>query len=340
MKNNLIKYYIILYLTILFTYISSFTVYAHPGSLDSNGGHYNRSTGEYHYHSGEHTEYTSGSSSKKYQYEDFEEAYKDGYNKGYDDAYIDIPTESDDSEEESSSDLPLIIFGGIIFSCLSLYLLIHSLQSITNNLPKSLLSEYEKELEKSLQEKKAKTDILETISKNISDTKDLTLFKLVPDEYEIGDDGLPKEKGADGWGDSLTVYMSRQNGRKIHKIPNCQPIGNKKPIHLYWAQKLYPRSDFCLLCWKTHPHLEWFHEYMSVTNLEHEVSLFKNVVNEECSRISHAPVIHTENLICIHNKCNHGFRHFLIKLNKRNREKLNSLNDQYENTKLKGVGKI
>lgn len=27
-------------------------VYAHPGGTDGNGGHYNRSTGEYHYHHG------------------------------------------------------------------------------------------------------------------------------------------------------------------------------------------------------------------------------------------------------------------------------------------------
>ncbi len=27
-------------------------VFAHPGSLDANGGHYDRSTGEYHYHHG------------------------------------------------------------------------------------------------------------------------------------------------------------------------------------------------------------------------------------------------------------------------------------------------
>lgn len=30
----------------------STTLYAHPGGTDSNGGHYNRSTGEYHYHHG------------------------------------------------------------------------------------------------------------------------------------------------------------------------------------------------------------------------------------------------------------------------------------------------
>ncbi len=29
-----------------------FTAHAHPGGTDANGGHYNRSTGEYHYHHG------------------------------------------------------------------------------------------------------------------------------------------------------------------------------------------------------------------------------------------------------------------------------------------------
>lgn len=34
----------------------SIEAFAHPGSLDENGGHYNHSTGEYHYHDGLHTE--------------------------------------------------------------------------------------------------------------------------------------------------------------------------------------------------------------------------------------------------------------------------------------------
>lgn len=38
-------------------------VYAHPGRLDSNGGHYNRKTGEYHYHRGTGSSSSSNSSS-------------------------------------------------------------------------------------------------------------------------------------------------------------------------------------------------------------------------------------------------------------------------------------
>jgi hypothetical protein len=39
---------------VLFLLICSFgvIVYAHPGQTDANGGHYNHSTGEYHYHHG------------------------------------------------------------------------------------------------------------------------------------------------------------------------------------------------------------------------------------------------------------------------------------------------
>lgn len=46
MKNKII------FIFFIFTLILSSIVYAHPGRTDSNGGHYNRSTGEYHYHHG------------------------------------------------------------------------------------------------------------------------------------------------------------------------------------------------------------------------------------------------------------------------------------------------
>lgn len=39
---------------LIFTLILTLNVFAHPGRTDSNGGHYDRSTGEYHYHDGEH----------------------------------------------------------------------------------------------------------------------------------------------------------------------------------------------------------------------------------------------------------------------------------------------
>ncbi|CCY87023.1 ig-like domain-containing surface protein [Clostridium sp. CAG:149] len=47
-KSQLIS---IIIVSIIITF-SSFSVYGHPGRTDSNGGHYDCSTGEYHYHHG------------------------------------------------------------------------------------------------------------------------------------------------------------------------------------------------------------------------------------------------------------------------------------------------
>ena len=50
---------------------------AHPGRTDANGGHYNRKTGEYHYHSGpkknaseKHAEVRKSKTSSKSHFQD------------------------------------------------------------------------------------------------------------------------------------------------------------------------------------------------------------------------------------------------------------------------------
>ena len=45
------KYWIILLLFLIF-FLSVTKVYAHSGKTDSDGGHYDKETGEYHYHHG------------------------------------------------------------------------------------------------------------------------------------------------------------------------------------------------------------------------------------------------------------------------------------------------
>lgn len=51
MKSILKKSAVLSILSILLITLT-FPVFAHPGSLDENGGHYDRSIGEYHYHHG------------------------------------------------------------------------------------------------------------------------------------------------------------------------------------------------------------------------------------------------------------------------------------------------
>ena len=58
----------LLLLTLSLSLCAFFNVSAHPGSLDSKGGHWNRSTGTYHFHTGENASSSfSGSSSSTYK---------------------------------------------------------------------------------------------------------------------------------------------------------------------------------------------------------------------------------------------------------------------------------
>lgn len=113
-------------------------VFAHPGSLDENGGHYNRSTGEYHYHHGypEHqhengecpydfhdnanTEYTpqdekptnsSSSTTRYYYFEEFEEFTTSNFSNSVNNS-IQAETTTQNKTPSSDSDdslLPLIL---------------------------------------------------------------------------------------------------------------------------------------------------------------------------------------------------------------------------------------
>ena len=47
-----LKIIVLILFCTLFISFSLTTIYAHSGRTDSSGGHYNRSTGEYHYHHG------------------------------------------------------------------------------------------------------------------------------------------------------------------------------------------------------------------------------------------------------------------------------------------------
>lgn len=79
------KIYICIALILLILCIATILVFAHGGKTDANGGHYDRSTGEYHYHHGypahqhtngvcpydydDKTNHSSGGSSKETQKE-------------------------------------------------------------------------------------------------------------------------------------------------------------------------------------------------------------------------------------------------------------------------------
>ena len=52
MKRALIKALVLILIASVIAGVLALTAYAHPGDTDSRGGHYNRTTGVYHYHHG------------------------------------------------------------------------------------------------------------------------------------------------------------------------------------------------------------------------------------------------------------------------------------------------
>lgn len=108
-----------------------FNVFAHSGRTDSNGGHWDRSTGTYHYHSGTNdddiiTEYDEGYNDgysdgyNEGETDWLENGYNQGYSEGYSDGYAEKHEESldtytkleklqQDYEEKSSQFYTLLI---------------------------------------------------------------------------------------------------------------------------------------------------------------------------------------------------------------------------------------
>lgn len=90
MKKRVIS----LIISIILSFSSIFLpAFAHPGKTDANGGHWDRSTGEYHFHTGEYAgRGSSGSSSSESSYEYFVPPY-------------DPPTENPYKKKNMAADL-------------------------------------------------------------------------------------------------------------------------------------------------------------------------------------------------------------------------------------------
>lgn len=73
-------------------FLTSILALAHPGSLDDNGGHWDRKNGTYHYHFGGNavqprTYYNHSTPSENVITHDYIVTYDDSYDEGYDEGY-------------------------------------------------------------------------------------------------------------------------------------------------------------------------------------------------------------------------------------------------------------
>lgn len=97
--------------------------------------------------------------------------------------------------------------------------------------------------------------------------KSLQELAPVPPGVEIGADGLPKVKGAKGWGKKFTVYISPK-GKRYHKKRGC--CGATAPVHIWEAGY---RMSACSKCCKDLPDLEWYREYVRIKGIREKYGI-------------------------------------------------------------------
>ncbi len=254
-------------LLMCFFHIVSF---AHPGSLDSNGGHWNRKSGTYHYHSGVNTRSSSNNLDVSPTNTPVVTIKPTATPAPTPSAYPKAVT------KKQPYLAPLFwLFAFLIF------LIFVLLKYIFNT-----IDEY-----------KRTTESFETTIKRIS-----FLYKFlketdlppVPDMYEIGIDKLPKEKNSNNWGDTLTLYKTA-HGSKLHTKYNCctatTPTNVCKHITLSYFDSL-----LCKKCCKNYvyPDVQWYidiveyekyiYEYYTLKNKkQHEIKSLSSSYNKKCN---------------------------------------------------------
>lgn len=242
---------------------------AHPGRTDSNGGHYNRSTGEYHYHHGysahqhingvcpydfnDKTGSNSGSSSSSSKKDDANSAAQTP-KPSVTAAPSPSPTpfiaasqakviETAKHELTGSEKTAIVLF--IIFVVIPCGYMIYATIDMHKQerlvaLPSKDPPEYEI------------IDIIDC-AESCNTTSNNT--PKLPFGVEIGPDGLPKEQGANGWGKRFTFYVSK-SGKAYHQSPHCTKGANLR-IHACLVGNRKP----CEKCHPLLPDLSWFCNY-------------------------------------------------------------------------------
>ena len=92
----------------------------------------------------------------------------------------------------------------------------------------------------------------------------------IPRDTVIGKDGYPKIKGAEGWGERYTVYISN-TGNTVHRTKGCSRAN--KPIHILKASG-YSKCKRCFN--EPLPQFPWLEKYKEIKEIcsKYNVKMF------------------------------------------------------------------
>lgn len=218
---------------------------AHPGRTDSHGGHYDSSTGEYHYHHG-YPAHQHENGICPYNFNDKTDHSSSSHSSNKSSVKGSSNTNHSKSRQWTTWELFFIVIGssiGFYFIIILYGVAISSIESAKER--KQFIKKQTEYRNKYMH--KTKNKIAEECG--------------MPPDTEIGFDGLPKVIGADGWGDKYTFYKS-YNGYAVHHIPDCNHYSLEK-VHAYYVRRFKP----CSWCCPPLPDLEWYRKYLAIINL-------------------------------------------------------------------------
>jgi len=258
MRKKLLLIFTFLLLSVCFCT----TAYAHSGRTDSNGGHYNRETGEYHYHHG-YPAHDHDGGVCPYDYDD-----RTGWNSGTS-TKTKKPTYSDSSWSSSSYSSSGIYKkndswkywaagGGVcaILLGVSCY--------------KDKKRQEEEARQKAAEEKARQEQFNKEREKYMELYGGRKMSEIVsaPDYALIDSHGLPKDRDATTyWGKHFTVYCSA-TGKRAHRKKGCSNAHIAKNI-------VNAPGEPCSRCFKGEKEpLGWFYEYRNIKNLAKKYDFF------------------------------------------------------------------
>ena len=310
MKKRILLIFTLLIVVFL---TSALSILAHPGRTDANGGHWDRKSGTYHFHSGEYAGRGSSGSSSSSEYVPVTPPY---------DPPTDNPYIGEESNNDKKTSLIEKIAIGFVAVILGIFVLVADYQSsgcqltiwiivmlivcvvlfLLANKPLTFfttvaiivmlayiaikIKKRYKSVAENIHKYKNSVFLLDTYYQKYI----LSEFQIEDDSnFEIGEDNLPKDKKClEYWGPSFTLYKS-EKGTKIHSKFNC--CSAVYPIHVY--QHLYNIKHFDLLCKKcsinyTIPDLSWYEEYLNYQRakmLQQEIKKLHKQCNSANSKI-------------------------------------------------------
>ena len=224
--------------------------YAHGGDTDSNGGHYDRGTGVYHYHHGYPAHYHIGGECP-YNYVD-----KTGWNSG-------SAGSGRQKKQNNGFDMWFWVVA-IVASTFVAYSFAKSLQRDKEERQKKeeqLRARLEKEKKEREEERRKRIELYST--------NDLETISGVPEMYVIGRDGLPVERDKEEhevYGKTLEVYINGGNSSYSYHRKECRYA--KRMVNILDPKYNFHARDACGSCRPIkQPDGDWFKKYLEAEKM-------------------------------------------------------------------------